>query len=334
MNKLSNKKIKYTSSNANSLRVDESGTAYALGEGSGTITIETENSQKTATVSFIVHPQTGLIKGNGGIWGYTNSQTKAPVRADLSFFDSLAKKGIGVLNGNMYTYADSNNIYRYDISTSTLKTNTRTILMRIYYPEGADLSSVNTFTFMGGKGDRKMGSYFTKLDNNREYLKTSGIVILVSTLTDSAEYNKDDAIQSTEFVKSIVKQKAGVKNTVGGYSMSGPKAAQAANDANYDRLLIFDSYVSNVSDKTNLKNKKIVFYSPTDDHYANTGETQKCLREMKNVGYTDVTIITNNNEIIDEFKNKFLIINPGSNLGSGHGADNITKSNFFAYANE
>ena len=84
----------------------------------------------------------------------------------------------------------------------------------------------------------------------------------------------------------------------------------------------------------NLKNKKIVIYSPINDHYAETGDTARCLSEMKNLGYNDITVVTNNSEMANSFKNSFLIINPGTSLWSGHGVSNITDSNFFAYGNE
>ena len=328
----SNKKIIYHSSNPSSLNIDEYGNAKALKKGNGTITLETDDNKKTISVPFVVNPKTGVVNGDGGIWGYTNSKVQVPTRAGIDFFRNLANRGIGTLNGNVYTYSDTTNNYSYDVSTSTLKTDTKNILMRFYYPSGVDLSSVNTLTFFGGMGEGNFEGYFSTLDKNIEYLKSSGITILVSVKNTSYGYKTEDGIISTNFVKSIVKQKQGMRNSVAGYSMSGPQAAQAAEIGNYDRLMIFDSYFNNPASKKKLKNFEIVFYSPIGDSmYKNT---LPCLEIMKNSGYTDVTVVTNNNELINKFSSSFLIINPGNSLGKGHLAVNITNSNFFAYGSE
>ena len=328
----SNKKIIYRSSNPSSLSIDEYGNVKALKKGNGIITLETEDNNKTISVPFTVNPKIGVVNGDGGIWGYTNSKVQVPTRAGIDFFRNLANRGIGTLNGNVYTYSDTTNNYSYDVNTSTLKTDTKNILMRIYYPNGVDLSSVNTLTFFGGMGEGNFGGYFSTLDKNTEYLKSSGITILVSVKNTSYGYKTEDGIISTNFVKSIVKQKQGMRNSVAGYSMSGPQAAQAAETGNYDRLMIFDSYFNNPASKIKLKNFDIVFYSPVGDSmYKNT---LPCLERMKNAGYTDVTVVTNNNELINKFSNSFLIVNPGNSLGKGHLAVNITNSNFFAYGSK
>ena len=135
---------------------------------------------------------------------------------------------------------------------------------------------------------------------------------------------------ATDFVKSIVGQKNGVKNAVGGYSMSGPAAAQAANNGSYDRLIIFDSYFDNVASNNNLKNKEIIIYSPVGDDMLK--HTLPTLNQMTNSNYRDVIIISNNSQITNKYSAYYPVINPGTKMGSGHGYVNITNANVFAYA--
>ena len=321
-----NKNIVY--SNSSSLKIDKSGLVTAISPGTGDVLISTEDGNYGVSVSYTINPVNGIVNGDGGIWGYTSINDKVPKRADIEFFRTLASNGKGTLSGNIYNYNDGKRSYKYDISTSTLSTNGNNILMRIYYPLGVDLSEVNTFTFFGGSSERNMQGYFKHLDSNTSELSSSGIIILVSAKSD---YSAQDGILSTAFVKSIVNQKTDVTNTVGGYSMSGAAAGLAADNDLYKRLIIFDSYI-NVNNSTSLKNKEIVFFSPVGDSMISS--TMSTLNRILGSNYQNVTIVSNNSNIISNsnYKSKFLIINPGNKLGSGHGYVNISNARVFAFA--
>ena len=318
-----NKNVRYKVSNPSLLSVDQNGIVTGLAKGSGTITVITEDGNYQAVVLFTVNPLKGVVEGDGGIWGYTTSLDKTPKRADVNFFRNLASSGKGTLSGNVFTYAN----YTYDILKSLLRVNNQAVYMRFYYPENTDLSSVNTFTFFGGGGERIFQGYFNSLDKDTSLMKSSGIIILIAARSD---YSASDGIYATSFVKSIVNQKSGVKNTVGGYSMSGPAAGAAASDDMYSRLIIFDSHFSNVTSNNRIKNKEIIIYSPVGDDMLRY--TLSTLNEMITTNYSNVTIVSNNKQIIDKYSKYYLVVNPESKLGSGHYASNITNANVYAYA--
>ena len=323
----SNKEITFTSNNPSSVSVNNDGVVTAIGAGSGSITAKSIDGGFSISVNYKVNPSRGVIDGNGDIWGYTSAQDKTPERADIAFFQRMASQGKGVLSGNIYTYTDAKRSYKYNISNSTLTTDNRDILMRIYYPPNVDLSNVNTFTFFGGVGELGFSGYMTILDNNRENLSSSGIIILVS---GKSNYNENDGILSTDFVRSIVNQKSGCRNAIGGYSLSGPAAANAANNGIYDRLIIFDTYFNDVANKNNLKNKEIIVYSPVGDSMVES--TISTLNNMAKNNYTNVTLVTNNQNLINSFSSSFLVVNPGNPMGRGHESKNITNAKVFSYA--
>ncbi len=111
--------------------------------------------------------------------------------------------------------------------------------------------------------------------------------------------------------------------------MSGPAAGSAAVNSMYSRLIIFDSYYKNTS-SSSLKNKEITIYSPVGDSMFK--RTLPNLNEMVGENYNNVTIVSNNKDVTDKFGNYYLIVNPGSKLGSGHVAVNITNAKVFSYA--
>ena len=315
----SNVKITYKSDNSN-VTVSDKGLIKAVSGGTSIVTVSADKYSKKVTVT--VRPKTGVVNGDG-VWGYTDSKTVNPVRAGVDFFTSLANKGIGSISGNIYKYSN----YTYDISKSILTANGRNSYVRIYYPAGVDLSDVNTFTFFGGSGDRNWGSFFDAIDKNTSLIKSSGIIILVSAYSS---YHQQDGINGTEFVKAIVKQKSGKKNTVAGYSMGGPASGEAMLYGNYDRLIVVCSYVYTNTIKQ-LKDKEIYFFSPVGDTMLST--TKETLNTIKSQGdFKDVSIITNNTDLINTYSNSMLIINPGGNLGTGHTWYNITDANLFAFA--
>ena len=321
-----NKKLSYTSSNSNIVSVDEAGNVIAVALGSGNITIKSLDSNISMDIPFTVTPSKGYIEGGGNIWGYTSSLDKTPVRADTNFFQNLASNGKGVLSGDIYTLSTANKTYSYNISKSTLTVDNQSILMRIYYPPGVDLSKANTFTFFGGSGERNMSGYFSDLNKDTSSMQSSGIIILVSA---REKYNASDGINSTEFVRNIVNQKDGVRNAVGGYSMSGGAAGKAATDGIYDRLIIFDSYFDNVKNNEKLRKMEIVFYSPVGDSMINS--TLGTLNTISSSNYTNVTLVTNNSNL-NHYSSSLLVVNPGNQMGNGHGNKNITKAKVFSYA--
>ncbi len=320
--KNSNATIIYKTNNGN-VSVSNTGLIKALKSGSSVVTVSSEDGKVSKKINVTVYPKSGVISGEG-IWAYTDSKVVNPVRAGSSFFQGLANKGIGKMSGDTYTYSK----YSYNYSNSTLTCNGRSSMVRIYYPSVVDLSSVNTFTFIGGAGERNWGSFFSAIDKDTSLIKSSGIIILVSA---RSSYHEQDAINATEFVKAIVKQKSGMRNSVAGYSMGGPAAGKAAYLNNYDRLLVVNSYV-NASDLPSLKNKEIYIYSPNGDsmYHATKGTL---LHIHRDGGFKNVTVITNNSEIINNYgQSTMLIVNPGSSQGYGHGYTTIVRVNMFAFA--
>lgn len=332
-----NKKLLYINSNPNAVSVDNNGVITGIGSGTGTITIKCEDASYQAKITYTIHPKTGVVNNAGDIWGYTTPLEKVPVKAsDTTLFKELATKGQGTLGNGVYIYNDGKTTYKYDIAKSQLSSNGKSVLTRIYYPEGVDLSTVNTFTFGNGTGSGAKGfsGILNELDKDRSLMKTSGIIILIASKTGSG-YDRNEFILATDFVKSIVKQKAGVKNAVGGYSGSGREAGYAGNIGSYDRVVIFNSYIK-AAYTTNLKNKEIIVYSPRNDKLADL--TKEALNNMVNNGYSNVTVISNNTSIINgssgnkPYKSYFLMINPGNQMGSGHGYVNIPPTKVFSYA--
>ena len=318
-------KISYSSNN-NHVTVSDTGLIKAVSAGSSVITLKADTITKTINVtvtSTSTQTDPPTVVDTGNVWGYKDSKTVNPVRADLSFFTNLANKGIGSISGNVYSYAG----YSYYTKTSNLVYNGRSSLVRIYYPKGVDLSNVNTLAFLGGTGERNMGGMFSAIDGNTSMIKSGGIIILVST---TGSYHHQDAINATNFVKAITKQKSGKKNSVAGYSLGGPAAGNAMIYGNYDRLFILHAKVE-LPATAKLKNKTIYVYSPKGDKLSSS--TRTTLVSFKNDGAgKNLTLVTNNTEFIKTFGNVFTIVNPGSAQGSGHGYANFVNGNLFAFA--
>lgn len=327
----SNKNLKYDNSNPSAINIDSNGVINAIGVGEGTITITPEVGNAKVEIKYTVNPKTGVVNGNGNIWGYTSTRDQIPERADKSFFENLSNNGMGTIKDDVYTYINGDKTYQYNLSSSLLNVNGRTVLMRMYYPKNVDLSSVNTFTFCNGTGDQKgFVGLFKEAEKDRSYIKSSGIIILVASKNGSSYY-RDEIILATEFVKLIVKQKSGVKNAIGAYSGSGGEVGYAAEKSEYDRIVMFSSFFWPKSTPS-LKNKEIIVYSPEKDKLESL--TTQTLNKMIETGFTNVTVISNNSNIINEnnYKANFLIINPASQMGTGHGYANIPPSNAFSYA--
>ena len=319
------KTLKYESTGG--VSVDNNGVVTGTAPSNGIITIKTVDGNYKQTISYVVNQRIGVVNNTGSIWGYSSPLDKVLTRADTSFFQRLASNGKGTLSGNIYYYSDSSHSYKYDISKSTLNYEGHNILMRFYYPAGVDLSEVNTFTFMGGSGERNLSGYISHLDKNREEMKSSGIVALVSA---KENYNVKDAVGTTNFIKSIIEQKSDKKNTVGVYSMSGQAAGEAALSGLYNRIIIVNSYSSKISE---FKNIDVIVFSPVGDSMLSN--TKTTLTHLVRSNYNRVTVVSNNKDLYgNEFYNtKFLMINPGSQMGSGHGYVNISKAKVFSFAN-
>ena len=312
------------SSNSNHVTVSSTGLIKAVSSGTAVITVKADGYTKTinVTVSSSSSSSEPTVT-TGGVWGYSDSNTVKPTRAGTSFFTNLANNGVGTISGNVYKYSG----YTYDISKSNLTYNGRTSLIRIYYPNGKDLSNVNTLAFLGGTSERNMSGMFSAIDKDTSMIKSGGIIILVST---TGSYNYQDAINATNFVKAITKQKSGKKNSVAGYSLGGPAAGKAMINGNYNRLFILHSKVE-LSDTAKLKNKTVYVYSPKGDKLSDS--TRTTLVSFKNDGAgKNITVVTNNSEFIKTFGSVFTIVNPGSAQGSGHGYANFVNGNVFAFA--
>ena len=327
-----NKKLKYTNNNPSSVSIDENGVITAINQGKGTIVVSTEDSNQQVSISYTINPKTGVVNNSADVWGYTSPIDKTPERADLAFFQKLASNGKGTLSNGIYIYNDGKKTYKYDIEKSSLNSNNVTVLMRMYYPNNTDLSEVNTFTFCNGTGTGAKGfaGILRSLDEDRSKMKTSGIIILIAS-SDGKGYSKYGIMLATEFVKSIVNQKSGVKNAVGAYSGSGEAVGWAGHEGNYDRVVIFNSYLKKFTD-TPLKDKEIIVYSPNGDKLQDA--TKSTISSMIRNGFSNITIISNNGTIVnnDSYQKNALIINPGSSMGSGHGYVNIPPTNVFSYA--
>ena len=128
----------------------------------------------------------------------------------------------------------------------------------------------------------------------------------------------------------MVNQKSTCKNTVGGFSKGGPAAADAYVLGNYTKLFILNSYFKDDGTRTKLRTAEIIFFITDQD-----GEyeyTIKGLNAARDYHYTNVTLISNYEKVNKQYKDYFLIYNPGSGMGSGHNYTNLINSNMFAYA--
>ena len=106
----------------------------------------------------------------------------------------------------------------------------------------------------------------------------------------------------------------------------------ASNKMIYDRIIVFSGYADGVTSLNNAKNSEIMFIiAPNDGNYSQAVNT---LRNMKNSGYKNVTIISNGTEMSKNFSDKFLVIVPGSLMKNAHDTINILNSKIISYAND
>lgn len=332
-NNATNKKIVYESKTPSVINVSQSGAVTGLSHGDGIVLIKSDDGLVTKEIRISVLPTIGLINGTGNIWGFSKSEDTVPVRANAFFFQSLANKGIGSFSNNKFQYQYTKDgeqfVCEYNVNNSIFSSNGARALMRIYYPSNKDLSKLNTFTFLGGAGEINFDGYFYLIEKDLSIIKSSGIIILLA-FNENIEFNSNTVVKCTNFVNAILKQSSDARNAIGCYSASGPQAGEAAEKGNYTKFLVFDSQFYYIDSKVSLKEKELVFYSPVGD--ALTNNTISTLNQIAKSNYKNVTVVSNNNDIINRFSNKFLVINPGTAMGTGHSSVNITNSKFFSYA--
>ena len=322
--------ITYKSSNTSVATVDSNG--KIVGKGAGSTKINLSAGGKDKTIDINVLPKKGLINGSGNLWGYKSLNAKKHVRAGTNYFKKLADSGRGTLSGNTYKLSDGSDNYTYYIDRSMLVANGRSVMLRIYYPENTDLSTSNTLTYMGGDGEMTFHGLFGSIEKDISIIDNNGGIVILVAEGNNTEFNQYVGVLSTKFVQACVKQKSGVRNSIIGFSTGGTKVMGAANLHNYDRVIVFSSYYNWAGTANNLKNKEIMFYIPNGDTlYKQAKET---LRDMKKAGYTNVTIVTNSSELINLYKDTFLVINVGSLMTNAHVTKNVTDSNVISYANE
>ena len=324
-----NDTIVYKSSNPSIVKVDN-GIITGVSAGSATISLSISNG-KTKTYNINVLPRSGSIKGSANLWGYNSLNDKVPTLANLSFFIGLAQSGVGIIQNNNYIVSSGNTKFTYDINSSILSVNGKRIKMRIFYPKGVDLSTTNTLTFMGGRGETNFDGFFKKIEQDPSIVKSSGILILVAE-GQGISFDGDAGAYATMFVKTITKQKNNVKNSILGFSDGAHKVMHASNKIVYDKIIVFSGYTDGVESLVNAKNSEVMFIiAPNDGNYT---QAQHALRNMKTSGYTNVTIISNGTDMIDKFADKFLVITPGTLMKNAHDTINVLNSRIISYAND
>ena len=323
-----NDNIVYKSSNPSVVSVDN-GKITGISAGTATITLSISNG-KTKSYTINVLPKNGIIKGSGNLWGYQSLNAKVPVLADKSFYRSLAQSGLGVMNGNIYMISSIYGNFSYDINNSLLMTNNQKINLRIYYPEGEDLSTLNTLVYMGGRGETNFYGGFADIKNDPSLIKSAGIVALVAE-GNNVSFNGDSGAYATRFIKAITKQQPGVKNSILGFSDGANKVLHASKNDIYDKIIIFSGYTDDVATIENAKDKEIIFMIGSND--GNYSQTKTSINHMLNSGYKNITIVSMGNDLTKYEKN-ILIINPGNLMRNGHLTVNVFNSKIIEYAND
>ena len=317
--------IVYESNNPNCLSISQDGLVTAKSRGNAIITIKSKDGNVSKIVPFVVYDKVGVVNNDQTIWGFNKETDVIPKKADSAFFTNLAKSGKGTFSNNIYTISN----YSYDVNNNLLTIGqSNKIFIRIYYPQNKDLSTQNIFTFIGGIGEGGFGGYFADIEKNPSLIKSSGIIVLVPE-HNSAKLTAQNVAAATNFVKLIINQNSKARNIIGGYSNGGPIAGETANIANYDKIVLINTSFYWVNTKTNIRNTEIVIYSARNDSWKGTNGF---IGELYDNNFKNVTVISNNESIIERYKTKYLVINPGNSMKNGHTSENITLSHFFAYA--
>lgn len=317
--------LTYESNNPNCLNVDDNGIITAKSRGSAIITIKNDDGTIKKSLYFAVYDKIGVVNNDQIIWAFDKEDDVIPQKADATFFANLAKNGKGIFSNNIYTISN----YSYNVKSNLLTIGkSDKIYMRMYYPQGKDLSTQNTFTFIGGVGEENFAGYFATIDNNLDLIKSSGIIILIPEHSN-ARLIPQNVASATNFVKLIISQNSNARNIIGGYSNGGPTAGETAAKSNYDKIMLINTSFYWVYTKTNIKDIEVVLYSAKNDSWIGT---IKFIDELYDNGFRNVTIISNNESIVERYKSKFLVINPGNSMQKGHTPKNLALSHFFSYA--
>lgn len=324
-----NYSVTYKSSNPSVVSVNN-GVITGLSSGVANVTLSIGNG-KSKTYTIYVLAKNGNVSGNGNLWGYKSLNAKTPILANQAFFQKLAANGIGIFQNGLYVINSAGIKYTYDINASLLQVNGKSIKVRIYYPQGEDLSTLNTLTYMGGRGETNFGGAFADLNKNPSIMKSAGILTLVAE-GNNTSFDGDSGAYATLFTKAITKQKENVKNSILGFSDGAHKVMHASNKMKYDKIIVFSGYTDGVNNLNNAKNSEVFFIIATRD--GNYSQAQSALRHMKESGYTNVTVISNGSDMAKLFSDKFLVINPGSSMKNGHLTENVLLSGIIEYAND
>lgn len=322
-----NDKIVYKSNNPSIVKV-ENGVITGISSGTAVITLSVSNG-KSKSYTINVLPKSGSFTGKLNLWGYKSLNSKTPVYADKAFFQQLASNGVGLLQGNTYIINTSEGKFSYDISGNLLTASNKKVKVRIYYPPGVDLSTTNTLTFMGGRGETNFDGMFSNVKKDPSIIKSGGIMALIA---EGASFDGDSGAYTTMFVKAITKQKAGVKNSILGFSDGAHKVMHASKKMTYDRIVVFSGYTDGVDSLDNAKNSEIFFIIASGD--GNYRQAQNALGHMKSSGYKNVTIISMGTDMATKFSDKFLVLNPGSLMENKHVTNNILLSGILEYLND
>lgn len=319
--------VTYKSSNFGVASVSN-GVITGVSSGTATITATLSNGKsKSFTVNVL--PKSGKINGSANLWGYKSLNAKVPTLADSSFYKTLALNGVGIMSGDNYTISSDGVTYSYNCTNEALTVKGMNIRLRIYYPKGEDLSSVNTLVFMGGRGETNFYGMFSDAKKDPSIIKSAGMIGLVAEGTDYT-FTGDAAAYVTKFMKAITKQNSGVKNSVLGFSDGAHRVTDASKLVKYDRMVIFSGYV-NFVEYPNAKNAEVIFMIASKD--GNYRSVPTNLNNMKKYGYSNVTVVTNGTEV-DRFSSNFLIIHPGNLLRNGHLSINVLNSKIIEYLND
>lgn len=323
-----NDDIYYWSHYPNKAKI-ENGVITGVDNGSTEISLSISNGKrKVYTINVL--PKNGVINGTANLWGYKSLNSKVPVLADSSFYQSLAQKGIGVISGNSYLITSSNENYTYDISSSVLSVNNKRIKLRIYYPKVDDLSTLNTLVYMGGRGETNFEGAFNDIKNDPSLIKSGGIVALLAE-GNNTSFDGESGAYVTKFLKAITKQKSGVKNSILGFSDGAHQVLNAAYKENYDKIIIFSGYADGARLVENAKNSEVILIIASND--GNYSQAKSTLNNMVTNGYKNVTFVSNGNDL-SSFSNRALIINPGNLMKNGHYSINVINSGIIEYAND
>ena len=322
-------KITFKSSNTKVATVSN-GKIVGKAKGTAKITVYYENIDiKTFTINVL--PKTGKISGAGGFWGYKSLNAKTPVLATSTFFKSLAKNGTGTFQSSKYVISSGGVKYTYNTSSEILSVGNKTIRLRIYYPQGVDLSTTNTLVYMGGRGESNFGGVFSDAKKNPAVIKSGGIVALIAE-GKNASFDGDCGAYVTKFLKAITKQKSGVKNSILGFSDGAHYVFHALKNETYNRVVVFSGYMDVYSEYKNAKNTEIIFMIASGD--GNYTQAQTALRNLIKQGFKNLSMVSMGTNL-KSFESSALIINPGSKLmKNGHFSENVINSGIIQYLND